>query len=88
MLIKGHSIQGARLGMAVSRKVSKRAVTRNRIKRLIRELFRTWPLRHDLNLDVIIIARPALTKIEPSKQRESLQRLFTRLEARFKTPTQ
>jgi ribonuclease P protein component len=46
----------ARLGLAVSRRTSKRAVVRNRIKRLIRESFRQH--RQQLRgFDVVIISR-------------------------------
>ena len=46
----------ARLGLAVSRKVSKRAVERNRIKRVVRESFRNG--REGLPaLDILVIAR-------------------------------
>jgi len=48
----------ARLGMAVSRRVSKKAVERNRIRRQIREQFRL----HQPSLplaDVLVIARPS-----------------------------
>lgn len=45
----------ARLGLAVSRKVSKRAVERNRIKRVVRESFRAE--REGLPaLDILVIA--------------------------------
>ena len=46
----------ARLGLAVSRKVSKKAVIRNRIKRQIRESFR---LNKDLlvGIDCIVVAK-------------------------------
>jgi len=46
-----------RLGMAVSRKVGN-AVTRNRIRRMIRESFRL--LQHDLpgGYDLVVIAKP------------------------------
>ena len=48
----------ARLGLAVSRKVSKRAVARNRIKRVLRESFRR--LRHQLPPgDYVFVARAA-----------------------------
>ncbi|MEP6938789.1 MAG: ribonuclease P protein component [Rudaea sp.] len=48
----------ARLGMAVSRRVSKHAVVRNRIRRQIRETFRLQ--RSNLPcFDVLIIARTA-----------------------------
>lgn len=47
----------ARLGMAVSRRVDKRAVVRNRLRRQIRESFRdAWPrLPH---VDIVVTARP------------------------------
>ncbi|HEX5489175.1 MAG TPA: ribonuclease P protein component [Rhodanobacteraceae bacterium] len=48
----------ARLGLAVSRKVSKRAVARNRIKRIIRESFRLQRAALPA-LDVLVIARPS-----------------------------
>jgi ribonuclease P protein component len=46
----------ARLGLAISKRVSKRAVDRNRLKRLVRESFR----RARLNLpavDMLVVAR-------------------------------
>jgi ribonuclease P protein component len=47
---------GPRLGLAVSRKVSRRAVERNRIKRVVRESFRAE--REGLPaLDILVIAR-------------------------------
>jgi len=46
----------ARLGLAISKRVSKRAVERNRIKRLARESFRR--IRHELPaVDLVIMAR-------------------------------
>ncbi len=49
----------ARLGMAISRKVSKKAVIRNRIKRVLREYFRHHHAQLS-GLDLVIMARPAL----------------------------
>jgi ribonuclease P protein component len=46
----------ARLGLAISKRVSKRAVERNRIKRLLRESFRR--IRNELPpLDLVFMAR-------------------------------
>lgn len=46
----------ARLGLAISKRVSKRAVERNRIKRLVRESFRR--MRHQLpSIDVVLMGR-------------------------------
>ncbi|WP_449284006.1 ribonuclease P protein component [Luteimonas yanweni] len=53
-----HDGQPARLGLAVSRKVDRRAVGRNRIKRALREEFRS--LRATLpDAAFVIVARPA-----------------------------
>lgn len=52
---------GARIGITVSRRVSPRAVTRNRIKRQIRESFRLHQVKFP-GLDVVVVARaPAAT---------------------------
>lgn len=51
----------ARLGMAVSRRVDKRAVVRNRLRRQIRESFRLV-LRGLPAIDVVVSARPEAAK--------------------------
>ena len=54
---------GARLGLAVSRKVDARAVGRNRIKRIWRETFRQ--LRPRLAaFDLVLVAKPAAAKLD------------------------
>lgn len=50
--------QGRKLGLAVSRKVGP-AVVRNRIKRLLREFFRTHQDRLPEDTQVVVVARPA-----------------------------
>lgn len=52
---------GSRLGMAVSRKVDKTAVGRNRIKRVVRESFRAWRAERGCcrAMDIVVLARPA-----------------------------
>jgi ribonuclease P protein component len=46
-----------RLGLAVSRKVGS-AVTRNRVRRLLREGFRRLPGARGKGLDLVVVARP------------------------------
>jgi ribonuclease P protein component len=52
-----------RLGIVASRKVG-RAVRRNRVKRLIREFFRTHRDRLPRGLDLLVIARPAAAELD------------------------
>ena len=51
-----------RLGLAISRKFTKSAVRRNRIKRIIRESFRAH--QEELRgLDVVVVSRPGISAI-------------------------
>lgn len=47
----------ARMGLVVSRKVGN-AVARNRVKRRVRELFRTWDGLLPAGIDLVVIAGP------------------------------
>lgn len=75
-------IDGAspRLGMAVSRRVSKRAVVRNRIRRIIRESFRT--ARPQLpGCDVLLIARSAAAERDRRGLRADIDLIWRQLAA-------
>lgn len=68
----------ARLGLAVSRRVSKRAVQRNRLKRLVRESFRRQ--RAELApMDILVIARSAAVVTPGSELLADLELLWRRL---------
>jgi ribonuclease P protein component len=83
--------------MAVSRRVDRRAVVRNRIKRVIRESFR----RHFLApagmvpdrapgagtaypLDIVVLPRPGIATISNRRLFASLDAHWMRLEARLR----
>jgi len=68
----------ARLGLAVSRRVSVDAVRRNRIKRIARESFRR--IRSDLPaLDILLIARETADAQDNATLRADLDMLWPRL---------
>ncbi|HEX4479175.1 MAG TPA: ribonuclease P protein component [Rudaea sp.] len=71
----------ARLGVAISRKVSKLAVVRNRIRRTIRESFRHH--RHELpNIDILLIARSLSANQTNPVLRADLEHLWRQLAAK------
>lgn len=68
----------ARLGLAISKKNARRAVDRNRIKRLIRESFRLN--QHELPaVDLVIMAKPITKSAENKQISHSLQEHWNRL---------
>lgn len=67
----------ARLGVTVSRRVGG-AVARNRIKRLVREVFRKNRAALGVPLDVVVIARPAAAEAPRERAEADLLALFLR----------
>ena len=68
----------ARLGMAVSKRVSKRAVERNRIRRQIRESFRLCRAALP-SCDVLVVARTAAAGQVNAILRRDLELLWSKL---------
>lgn len=63
VLYRDNKIDHARLGLALSKKVIAKAHDRNRVKRLLRETFRTQSLPA---IDIVILARRSVAKVENS----------------------
>lgn len=68
---------GPRLGLAVSRKVDRRAVGRNRIKRIMRETFRTHRDRL-ADGDYVIVGRIGAARLDEPQLRAALLGLLQR----------
>ncbi|GIW88446.1 MAG: hypothetical protein KatS3mg108_2770 [Isosphaeraceae bacterium] len=58
----------ARLGVTVPRKVARKAVVRNRLKRLVREAFRRHKERWAAGVDLIVVPRSADLTAEQASQ--------------------
>ncbi|MDH5183756.1 MAG: ribonuclease P protein component [Gammaproteobacteria bacterium] len=68
----------ARLGLAISKKQLKRAVDRNRIKRLVRESFR----QHQFvlsSLDLVVLARRSIHELDNRQVLHALERHWQRV---------
>jgi ribonuclease P protein component len=75
----------ARLGMTVSKRVDKRAVARNRIRRQVREVFRVQ--RHRLPPgDYVFQAKPEATQVDNPGLRHALLKLLERAATTLKAP--
>lgn len=73
----------ARVGVVVSKKVSKLAVRRNRIKRLIREQFRKNSQPADF--DFVVIAKPLADKADNQALVKELNSLWKKVQKRCAT---
>lgn len=67
------------MGMTVSRRISKRAVQRNRIRRQIRESFRLWRSRLE-PFDYVVRALPGAQLADNPALRIALDELWTRFQ--------
>lgn len=71
-----------RLGLVVGKKNLRRAVDRNRVKRLARETFRHHQRQLD-SLDVVFLARKGLETLEPADQNRALNDAWAQLAAKL-----
>ncbi|MBA2648423.1 MAG: ribonuclease P protein component [Legionella sp.] len=76
VLYRKNELDCSRLGLAISKKMIAKAHDRNRIKRLIRESFRTNKLPA---VDVVFLARPGLLKQSNTEMNSNLSTIWERL---------
>lgn len=78
LLAVRNQLDHPRLGLAIAKKVIKRAVDRNRLKRIARESFRLR--QHTLTaLDIVVLARRDALTASPETLRQSLEKLMQQL---------
>jgi ribonuclease P protein component len=70
----------ARLGMSIAARILRRAVDRNRLRRLIRESFRAHQLRLPA-LDIVIGVRAGVKAVDNARLRSALEKLWQKISA-------
>ncbi len=78
ILFKPNLLSSARLGLSIGKRTAKSAVVRNRIKRIIRESFRSHRM-HLKKVDIVVIARQPCEKLSNQKLREGIDKLWEKL---------
>jgi ribonuclease P protein component len=78
--VQANGLGGARLGMSVAARILRRAVDRNRVRRLIRESFRVNQLRLPA-LDIVIGVRAGVLTVDNARLRAALEKLWQKISA-------
>lgn len=78
VLATPNQLQHPRLGLAISRKVARTAVARNRIKRVIRESYRHWQTRLG-PLDIVVLGRVGVAAQPTRVLHAALEKLWIEL---------
>ena len=78
LLVYPNKLENARLGMAISKRVLKNAVDRNRIKRIVRESFRCH--QQELSgLDIVVMCRSEVKQMANEELFNSLNTHWQRI---------
>lgn len=82
ILIHKTSNLHSRLGLVISKKVDKKAVQRNRIKRIVRESFRNTDF--GTHCDYAVLAKGKITSLANKEIFESLDKLWVQAQSKVK----
>ena len=81
LLVIRNDLDHPRLGLAIAKKNIRKAVTRNLIKRSVRENFRLK--QYDLiNIDIVVLARRGAANASPALLKKSLDKHWLKLTTR------
>ena len=79
VLATPNQLQHPRLGLAISRKVARTAIARNRIKRVVRESYRHWQTRLGA-LDIVVLGRAGVASQSKKTLHAALEKLWIELD--------
>ena len=86
VLARKNDLGHPRLGLAISKKCAKRAVDRNRIKRIFRESFRLH--QHKLpSVDIIAMCKSDVLKLDKKEMHKQIETQWRFMQKKFLTST-
>ena len=74
-----NELEDSRFGFVVSIKVSKKAVVRNRVKRIMRHAIHENLEKIKSGLDIVFFTRPGIEKLDGIEIRQQVMQLLTKL---------
>lgn len=77
--VQSNSLESSRFGFVVSKKVDKRAVVRNRLKRVFRSCIEEKLSQIKPGNDMLFILSPTLLTISREEMKEELAKIFSSL---------
>ncbi len=82
VLARANNLEHPRLGLAISKKCAKKAVDRNRIKRLFRESFRLN--QHTLpNVDIVAMCKPSILSLNNAEMQRQIETQWRFMRKKF-----
>ncbi len=79
LLAKPNNLNQNRIGLVISKKVSKKAVVRNRLKRIIRENFRQKSNTEFSGFDIVVIGRSKAAVVTNQELNSSFDNQWVRI---------
>jgi ribonuclease P protein component len=84
ILVRKNNLKNPRLGLAIAKKAVKTAVQRNRIKRIIREYFRSYKKKIAC-ADYVVLVRYGIDKMDNRTIHNSIAKQFNYLRKKYQT---
>lgn len=72
VIVNKSAVPLSRLGITISRKIDKRAVVRNSLKRKVREIFRHFRSRLKSSIDIVVVARKGAPNCSYSEMKRQI----------------
>ncbi len=85
LAVRPNGLKNSRLGISVSKKKMKRAVDRNRFKRLVREAFRLHRSELPESLDYVVVPNRGDVRLRFEEVRNDLLQLGAKISKKIKT---